>query len=165
MQNGFTAGRMNDRNKRHIGILTESVTGLEFQAHPFEPARTLISDDVKNEGTLDRRIRCLAFAAIFLAPACPSAFEEQSRSRTFELTYAATVRDIPDGTKVLNLWLPLPQTDRNQTVHRVVIDAPESSHDRAGIPIRQPERSRPGHRHGPLGRHPGPVRHRLAAAA
>jgi transglutaminase-like putative cysteine protease len=40
------------------------------------------------------------------------------------LTYKATVRDIPEKSRVLDLWLPLPQTDRNQTVHRVTIDAP-----------------------------------------
>ena len=52
------------------------------------------------------------------------ASEGQIRSRTFELTYTATVRDIPEGTKVLDLWLPLPQSDRNQTIHRITIDAP-----------------------------------------
>ena len=92
--------------------------------HPFEAARALISDNVKNELTLDHRICWLALAVLFLAPACRSASEGQSRSRTFELRYEATVRGIPHGTKILNLWLPLPQTDRNQTTHRVVIDAP-----------------------------------------
>jgi transglutaminase-like putative cysteine protease len=40
------------------------------------------------------------------------------------LTYEATIRDIPEGTKALNLWLPLPQTDRNQAIHRVTVDGP-----------------------------------------
>jgi transglutaminase-like putative cysteine protease len=49
--------------------------------------------------------------------------EDQLRSRTFGLKYEATVRDIPVGTKTLDLWLPMPQTDRNQTVRRITIDA------------------------------------------
>jgi transglutaminase-like putative cysteine protease len=31
---------------------------------------------------------------------------------------------MPNGAKLLDLWLPLPQTDRNQTVHRLKLDAP-----------------------------------------
>jgi transglutaminase-like putative cysteine protease len=46
------------------------------------------------------------------------------KSRRFELTYRATVRGIPAGAQVLDLWLPMPQTDRNQTIHRLTIDAP-----------------------------------------
>ncbi len=45
-------------------------------------------------------------------------------SRSFALTYGATARDIAKKAKVLDLWLPLPQTDRSQTVHRITIDAP-----------------------------------------
>jgi transglutaminase-like putative cysteine protease len=66
----------------------------------------------------------LTSAVLLLPPIMASAMEGHPPSRTFELTYKATVRDIPEGTKVLDLWLPLPQTDRNQTVHRVTIDAP-----------------------------------------
>lgn len=50
----------------------------------------------------------------------------EPRSRTFTLTYQASVRDIPAGAKTLDLWLPFPQTDRNQIVHRVTIEAPGS---------------------------------------
>ena len=92
--------------------------------HPFESARTLIADDVSKERAMDRQICWLALAAFVFAPARLSASEGQSRSRTFELTYEATVREIPDRSMLLNLWLPLPQTDRNQTVDRVMIDAP-----------------------------------------
>lgn len=52
------------------------------------------------------------------------ASEPSLRSRTFELRCRAIVRDIPDGAKALNLWLPLPQSDRNQTIRSVTIDAP-----------------------------------------
>ena len=66
----------------------------------------------------------LVLACLIPSPERTSASEGPPRARTFELTYQATVRDIPDGAKALDLWLPLPQTDRNQTIHRVTIDAP-----------------------------------------
>ena len=50
--------------------------------------------------------------------------ERLLRSRTFQLTYQATIRDIPRDTKTLEAWVPLPQTDSNQTIHLVSIDAP-----------------------------------------
>ena len=46
------------------------------------------------------------------------------RSRTFSLNYRATLREIPKGAKAVDLWLPWPQTDINQTIHRVTVDAP-----------------------------------------
>jgi transglutaminase-like putative cysteine protease len=123
-QKGFTAWRVDYRNNRYIAILTEWATGQEFHVYAFDPARTLNPHDKRNDRIINRQICWLALATIFLVPTCLSASAERSRSRTFELTYAATVRDIPGNTKSLELWLPLPQTDRNQTVHRVVIDSP-----------------------------------------
>ena len=90
----------------------------------FEPARTFNSEAARNRATLDGKVRWLALGLILLGSAALLASERQSRSRTFELTYKATIREIPVGTKILELWLPLPQTDRNQTVHRLTIDAP-----------------------------------------
>jgi len=101
----------------------ESVADEEVHLLLFEPAETLNRGDVNNERTLDRKVCWLALALLLLGPAGVPASEEQFRSRTFELTYKATVRDIPEGTKVLDFWIPLPQTDRNQTVHRITIDA------------------------------------------
>jgi transglutaminase-like putative cysteine protease len=66
----------------------------------------------------------LASALLLVSPMCAPATEERPRTRTFGLTYKATVRDVPAGARALDLWLPLPQTDRNQTVHLVTIDAP-----------------------------------------
>jgi hypothetical protein len=63
-------------------------------------------------------------AMLLLDSACVTASQGRLRSRTFTLTYRATVREIPDGAKALDLWLPLPRTDRNQTIHRVTIDGP-----------------------------------------
>ena len=88
------------------------------------PALTLNSDVEHTGRVVNRKALWLTLFPIFLWSAAHSASEGQSRSRSFELTYKATVRDIPVGTKVLELWLPFPQTDRNQTVHRITIDAP-----------------------------------------
>jgi transglutaminase-like putative cysteine protease len=105
-------------------ILPETVADQEVHVRRSEAARTLSSDNRKNGGMLDHKACWLALAALCLWSAVLPASEGQSRSRTFELTYQATVRDIPEKTKVLEIWLPLPQTDRNQTVHRITIDAP-----------------------------------------
>ena len=71
-----------------------------------------------------RRFHVTWAAVLLSAPALTATGEEPSGARTFEVTYRATVRDIPAGTLALDLWLPLPRTDRNQTVHRLTIDAP-----------------------------------------
>jgi transglutaminase-like putative cysteine protease len=102
-----------------IETLTESVADEEVNLLLSEPAGTL-----NNEQAPDGKVYWLALALLVFFPAVVPASETQIRSRTFELTYNATVRDIAKGTKILDLWLPLPQTDRNQTVHRITIDAP-----------------------------------------
>ncbi len=66
----------------------------------------------------------LALIPILALAAKEPASEVVPRSRTYELTYRATARQIPEGAKALDLWLPLPQTDRNQTIHRLTVDAP-----------------------------------------
>lgn len=72
-----------------------------------------------------RRMLCGLSLIPFLAlPVGEAAPEAPSRSRTFVLTYRATVRQVPEGTKALDLWIPLPQTDRNQTIRRLTLDAP-----------------------------------------
>ncbi len=44
--------------------------------------------------------------------------------KAFDVTYTATVSGIPDGTKDLTLWIPLPVTRGAQSVSDVAIDAP-----------------------------------------
>jgi transglutaminase-like putative cysteine protease len=46
------------------------------------------------------------------------------RSRTFEIAYQVNVHHLPTGIKALDLWLPLPRTDRSQTIHRIKMEAP-----------------------------------------
>lgn len=45
-------------------------------------------------------------------------------SRTFRFTYSFTVKDIPSGAKRVRVWVPVPQTDRNQTVRVLSVKAP-----------------------------------------
>ncbi len=66
----------------------------------------------------------LAVGTERIGPATPAEGRADRRSRTFELTYQATVEAVPAGAKALDLWLPVPQTDRNQTIHRVSVDSP-----------------------------------------
>jgi transglutaminase-like putative cysteine protease len=66
----------------------------------------------------------ILLAALIAPPAQGSPRDPRERSRDFELTYRATVRDIPPGARTLDIWLPLPRTDRHQTIHQLTIDAP-----------------------------------------
>ena len=52
-----------------------------------------------------------ALATVHTLPSSSTAHE-----RTFDLTYAAEVHDIPAGTKDLQIWLPYPQDDRYQKI-------------------------------------------------
>ena len=72
----------------------------------------------------NRWFSSLAIGSILAAPLASMAGEEAHRPRSFELTYRATVEGIPDGAKVLELWLPLPQSDPNQAIHRVRVGGP-----------------------------------------
>ncbi|MHC5537229.1 transglutaminase-like domain-containing protein [Singulisphaera rosea] len=67
-----------------------------------------------------------AIFATVLVTAIPAETAESPRSRAFELTYRATVRDIPKEAIDLQLWLPIPQTDRNQSIDLITIESPSS---------------------------------------
>jgi transglutaminase-like putative cysteine protease len=45
-------------------------------------------------------------------------------SRTFHFTYSFSVKDIPSGAKRVRVWIPIPETDRHQTVRLLKIKAP-----------------------------------------
>ena len=109
---------------RGFEIVIDRLANEEAYVRHEAPALTLNSDVEHTGRVVIRKALWLTLFPILLWSAAHSASEGQSRSRSFELTYKATVRDIPVGTKVLELWLPFPQTDRNQTVHRITIDAP-----------------------------------------
>ena len=66
----------------------------------------------------------LSVVSVGFASKADSGSERPLKSRTFQLTYQATIRDIPRDAKTLEAWVPLPQTDPNQTIQLVSIDAP-----------------------------------------
>src|SRR5215467_6258281 len=45
-------------------------------------------------------------------------------TRSFRFTYNFTVKDIPAGAKQMRVWVPVPQTDRHQTVRVLAVKAP-----------------------------------------
>lgn len=46
------------------------------------------------------------------------------KERTFEVTYKATVKDIPKDAREVNLWLPVPQDNHVQKISDVRVSAP-----------------------------------------
>ena len=66
----------------------------------------------------------LSVVSVCFASQADSGSERPLKSRTFLLTYQATIRDIPRDAKTLEAWVPLPQTDSNQTIHQISIIAP-----------------------------------------
>ena len=102
-----------------------------------------------------RMLSGLALIPLLALPAREPAPEALSRSRTFVLTYRATVRQIPEGAKALDLWLPLPQTDRNQTIQPPEGGRPRPPDHRPRASVRQPVPPHPGRgAGGPRRRHP-----------
>jgi transglutaminase-like putative cysteine protease len=63
-------------------------------------------------------------AALAVMGALAASAQTDLKSRTFKFTYSATVKDIPAGAKTVDLWIPYPQSDANQTIHQVKINAP-----------------------------------------
>lgn len=66
----------------------------------------------------------LGVVSVYFASQVGSGSERPLKSRTFLLTYQATIRDVPRDAKTLLAWVPLPQTDANQTIHQISIMAP-----------------------------------------
>ena len=68
----------------------------------------------------------LVLGVVSVSIASQAAFgsDRPLKSRTFQLTYQATIRDIPGDARTLLAWVPLPQSDSNQTIHEISINAP-----------------------------------------
>jgi transglutaminase-like putative cysteine protease len=66
----------------------------------------------------------LNVVSVSLAAQVACGSEQSPKSRSFLLTYQATIRNIPRDAKILEAWVPLPQTDSNQTIHQISIIAP-----------------------------------------
>jgi transglutaminase-like putative cysteine protease len=75
---------------------------------------------------LNRLSRAVLLLAVGLAlpGAVAAAARQELRTRTFRFTYRTAVKELPAGAKSLDLWLPYPQTDANQTVQLVRVTAP-----------------------------------------
>ena len=72
------------------------------------------------------RLRILPLLLLLVFPACQLAAQATSSSqkfspssRTFRFTYSFTVKDIPPGTKMVRVWVPVAQTDEHQTVRLI----------------------------------------------
>jgi transglutaminase-like putative cysteine protease len=77
------------------------------------------------------RLRILSSLLLAFFPVCQLAAQAPAKtqkfsppSRTFRFTYNFTVKDIPSGTKRVRVWVPVPQTDRHQSVRVLSIKAP-----------------------------------------
>ena len=77
------------------------------------------------------RLRALSWLLLLFFPAYVLAAEATSNaekfsapSRTFRFTYTFTVKDIPSGTKLVRVWVPVPRTDQHQTVRVLGVKAP-----------------------------------------
>jgi len=69
--------------------------------------------------------------AVSLLPAQASAPDKQKSSppsRKFHFTYGFTVKDIPAGSKLVRVWVPVAHTDEHQTVRLVNVKAPVETH-------------------------------------
>jgi transglutaminase-like putative cysteine protease len=77
------------------------------------------------------RLRILSLLLLLSLPACLLSAQTNSSSQKFSpparslrFTYSFTVKDIPAGTKLVRVWVPVPQTDQHQTVRVLGVKAP-----------------------------------------
>ena len=63
-------------------------------------------------------------AALVAQTAAPEKPKFSAPSRKFRFTYTFTVKDIPAGTKLVRVWVPVPHTDEHQTVRLVHVTSP-----------------------------------------
>ncbi len=68
--------------------------------------------------------KTFATAAIGLLLLALGGRASEPRTRTFEFTYVAEVRDIPAGARTVSIWIPYPPSDENQRIGDVQIRAP-----------------------------------------
>jgi transglutaminase-like putative cysteine protease len=76
------------------------------------------------------RLRVLSSLLLFLvagllaAKPTSNARKFSPPTRTFRFIYNFTVKDIPADAKQMRVWVPVPQTDRHQTVRVLAVKAP-----------------------------------------
>jgi len=99
-----------------------------------------VPDHVRQLRSISVRLKVLAsLLLLFLLtdqfPACQSAAQTTSNAqkfslpnRTFRFSYHFTVKDIPPAAKRVRVWIPVPQTDRHQTVRILAVKSPVKTH-------------------------------------
>lgn len=63
-------------------------------------------------------------AAIIMSALAIGAGEPPPRTRAFHFDYSATLKDIPAGSKHVDLWMPVPHSDPYQQITSLKIDSP-----------------------------------------
>lgn len=71
---------------------------------------------------MSRAVLVVAASSLALGLAV-AGWSAQPRSRTFVFTYHARVEEIPAGTKIIDLWAPLPTSNASQDVLALAIEA------------------------------------------
>jgi transglutaminase-like putative cysteine protease len=76
-----------------------------------------------------RRVSSVLLALLFSAAlvaqtAAPEKQKFSAPSRKFRFNYSFTVKDIPAGTKLVRVWVPVAHTDEHQTVRLVHVTSP-----------------------------------------
>src|SRR5271157_233846 len=69
-------------------------------------------------------LACIAVSLCVAQSSVPEKQKFSPPSRKFRFTYSFTVKDIPAGTKIVRVWVPVAHTDDNQTVRLVNVKAP-----------------------------------------
>jgi hypothetical protein len=62
-------------------------------------------------------------AYLWAAPNGSNGQKFSPRVRSFHFTYDVTVKDVPAGAKRVRVWIPVPQTDKHQTVRVLAVKA------------------------------------------
>jgi transglutaminase-like putative cysteine protease len=77
---------------------------------------------------LSRWIIAMGFALTLALAVLGAAFSASSQTnsslRNFEFTYVTRIPASPTGTKILRIWIPLPQSDPYQTIGGLKIESP-----------------------------------------
>jgi transglutaminase-like putative cysteine protease len=69
-------------------------------------------------------LACVVVSFSFGQAPAPAKPKVSSPSRKFRFTYSFTVKDIPSGTKLVRVWVPVAHTDEHQTVKLLDVKAP-----------------------------------------
>ncbi len=69
-------------------------------------------------------LACITVISSFAQTSAPDKQKFSPPSHKFLFTYGFTIKDIPSGTKLVRVWVPVAHTDEHQTVRLVNVKAP-----------------------------------------